>query len=80
VQKKRKKNKIEGIKRLDMAFCRKIFASHLRLSGGIEAESIDLRQGRVPRTVFARHYFTPKLDYRDRVLRALNKLKLEIEK
>jgi intergrase/recombinase len=64
-----------------MRFCRKIIASHLRQYGGIESEIVDLLQGgRVPRTVFARHYFTPRLEYRDRVLRALNKLKKEIEK
>jgi intergrase/recombinase len=42
-----------GIK-CDMRFCRKIYASHLRQSG-IESEIVDLLQGRVPRTVFARH-------------------------
>ena len=52
-----------------------IFASHLRQSGGIESEIIDLLQGRVPRTVFARHYFTPSLDYRAKVLCALDKLR-----
>jgi intergrase/recombinase len=71
VQKKRKKkNRIEGINRLDMAFYRKIFASHLKQSG-IEAEIVDLLQGRVLKTVFARHYFTPKLDYREKVITAL---------
>jgi integrase len=63
---------------MDIAYCRKIFASHLRQSG-IESEIVDLLQGHVPRTVFARHYFTPSLGYRDRVILALNKLKREIE-
>jgi hypothetical protein len=27
-------------------------------------------QGRIPRSVFSRHYLTPKLDYRDKVLQA----------
>jgi intergrase/recombinase len=53
-----------------MRFCRKVFASHLRQSG-IEAEIVDLMQDRVPKTVFARHYFTPSLDYRDKIIRAL---------
>jgi intergrase/recombinase len=55
---------------MDMRFCRKIFASHLRQSG-IESEIVDLLQGRVPRTVFARHYFTPKLEYRTKGFYAL---------
>jgi hypothetical protein len=29
--------------------------------------------------VFARHYFTPSLDYRDKVIRTLSKLKEQIE-
>lgn len=64
---------------LHMAYCRKIYASWLRQSG-IESEIVDLLQGRVPKSVFARHYFTPSLDYRDRVIRALDKVKQLIEK
>jgi intergrase/recombinase len=67
----------KGIK-MDMRFCRKIYASHLR-QFGIESEIVDLLQGRVPRTVFARHYLVVKPSYKNKVLRALNKLKLEIE-
>jgi intergrase/recombinase len=63
---------------MDMRYCRKIFASHLRQSG-IESEIIDLLQGRVPRTVFARSYFTPSLDYRQKVLQGLDKLRKDIE-
>jgi hypothetical protein len=40
---------------------------------------IDLLQGRVPKSVFARHYFTPSLDYRGKVIRALAKLQQQIE-
>jgi intergrase/recombinase len=61
-----------------MAYCRKIYASWLRQSG-IESEIVDFLQGRVPKTVFARHYFTPSLGYRDKVIRALAKLKQQIE-
>lgn len=61
---------------MQLKYCRKIFASHLRQSG-IESEIVDLLQGRVPRTVFARHYFTPSLDYK--VIRALDRLKEQIE-
>jgi integrase len=67
-----------GIK-CDMRYCRKIHASYLRQSG-IESEIVDLLQGRVPRTVFARHYFTPSLDYRQKVLQALDKLRKDIER
>jgi intergrase/recombinase len=62
-----------------MRYCRKIHASYLRQSG-IESEIVDLLQGRVPRTVFARHYFTPSLDYRTKVLQALDKLRKDIER
>jgi intergrase/recombinase len=63
---------------MDMRFCRKIFASRLRQSG-IESESVDLLQGRVPKSVFACHYFTPSLNYREKVITALQKLKKDIE-
>ncbi len=43
---------------LQTSFCRKIFATYLRLEG-IEQEIIDLLQGRIPRNVFVRHYFRP---------------------
>jgi intergrase/recombinase len=59
---------------MQLKYCRKIFASYLRQSG-IESEIIDLLQGRVPKSVFARHYFTPSLDYRDKVIRALDNLR-----
>jgi intergrase/recombinase len=61
-----------------MAYCRKIYASWLRQSG-IENEIVDPLQGHVPKTVFVRHYFTPSLDYRDKVIRTLAKLKKQIE-
>jgi intergrase/recombinase len=69
-------------KSLDMQlkYCRKIFASYLRQSAGIELEIVDLFQGCIPRTVFARHYFTSPLDYRVKVLQALDKLRRDIER
>ena len=55
-----------------MKYCRKIFSTHLRREG-IEAEIIDLLQGRVPKSVFARHYFRP--DFRpDKIRTALDSL------
>jgi hypothetical protein len=41
-----------------MAYCRKIYATHLH-NDGIESEIIDLLQGRIPNFVFVRHYFRP---------------------
>jgi intergrase/recombinase len=61
---------------MQMKYCRKIYASYLRQNGGIESEIVDLLQGRVPRTVFARHYFRPSADYR--VLAALKTLRQKI--
>jgi hypothetical protein len=49
---------------MNMAFCRKIFATHLR-NNRIEPEIIDLLQGRIPKSVFARHYFRPDFNYRN---------------
>ena len=42
---------------MQLKYCLKIYASYLR-QNGIESEVVDLLQGRVPKSVFARHYFT----------------------
>jgi hypothetical protein len=61
-----------------MAFCRKIFATYLR-NNGIEQEIIDLLQGRIPKSVFARHYYRPDFnEYADRVRSLLENLRVEI--
>jgi intergrase/recombinase len=65
---------------MQMKYCCKIYASYHRQSAGIESEVLDLLQGRVPKSVFARNYFRPSLQYRQNVLNALNKLRKEIEK
>jgi hypothetical protein len=62
-----------------MGWCRKIFGSWLRQNGGIASETVDLLQGRVPRTVFARNYFTPDSSLRQRVLDSLSRLQQTIE-
>jgi intergrase/recombinase len=49
-----KKNNMQ----MNMSYCRKIFATYLRING-IESEIIDLLQGRIPKSVFAKHYFKP---------------------
>ena len=43
---------------MHMGYCLKIFSTHLRTKG-IAPELIDLLQGRIPKVVFARHYFRP---------------------
>jgi hypothetical protein len=57
---------------MNMAYCRKIFATHLR-TNGIEQEIIDLLQGRTPKSVFVRHYFRPDFNY-DRIRNSLDPL------
>ncbi len=52
---------------MHMAFCRKIFATYLR-NNGIQPEIIDLLQGRVPKSVFLRHYYKPDLGCGTRVI------------
>jgi intergrase/recombinase len=47
---------------MQMGYCRKIFSTYLR-TNGIESEIIDLLQGRVPKSVFGRHYFRPTLNF-----------------
>ncbi len=63
---------------MQMKYTRKIFASYLRKMG-IQYELLDLLQGRVPKSVFVRHYFTPSADYRDKALQAVHQLQREIE-
>jgi Archaeal phage integrase len=63
---------------LHTSFCRKIFATYLR-THGIEQETIDLLQGRSPRSVFARHYFKPTFsEERKKVIVCLEDLYREI--
>jgi hypothetical protein len=63
---------------LKMGHCRKIFATYLRLNG-IELEVIDLLQGRIPKSVFVRHYFRPDFQKeKTRISECLVKLHNEI--
>jgi len=53
---------------------RKAFATQLR-QAGIPRESIDLLQGRIPRSVFSQHYYRPALKaLREQVLNTLQTL------
>lgn len=56
-----------------MSFCRKIFATFLR-NEGVEVELIDLLQGRIPDSVFVRHYYRPDLSRFDEIRTKLIKL------
>jgi len=53
---------------MQMSYCRKIFGRYLRMQA-IESETIDLLQGRIPKSVFARHYFRPDFDEQCRKIR-----------
>jgi hypothetical protein len=61
-----------------LKYCRKIFSTHLRMSG-IEAEIVDLLQGRIPNQLFVRHYFRPDFDkVMGKIRKSLDKLYDEI--
>ena len=63
---------------MNMSYCRKIFATHLRTKG-VEQETIDLLQGRIPKSVFARHYFRPDFEnVQDKIRKSLSILQNEI--
>jgi len=55
-----------------MSYCRKIFATYLKING-VESEIIDLLQGRIPKSVFVRHYYRPDSN-NDRIRRILETL------
>ncbi len=59
--------------KMDMRYCRKVFASWLH-KYGISTEIVDFLQGRVSTSVFSRHYLTPDASLKDRVLTALHEL------
>ncbi|MDN5845252.1 MAG: hypothetical protein L0H53_03150 [Candidatus Nitrosocosmicus sp.] len=56
-----------------MSYCRKIFATFLR-NEGLESEIIDMLQGRIPNSIFVRHYYRPSIDKFDEIRTKLNKL------
>jgi intergrase/recombinase len=61
-----------------MSYCRKIFATYLRTKG-VEQETIDLLQGRIPKSVFARHYFRPDFaNIQNEIIKSLSILRKEI--
>ncbi|HEX6293560.1 MAG TPA: integrase [Nitrososphaeraceae archaeon] len=64
--------KRKGIE-MHMNYCHKIFATYLR-NNGIEQEIIDLLQGRIPKSVFVRHYYRPDLQRFEKIRELLDKL------
>lgn len=58
---------------MHMNYCRKIFATYLRTKG-IEQEVIDLLQGRIPKSIFVRHYYKPDYASFNRIRKILNEL------
>ena len=63
---------------MHMNYCRKIFATYLRQKG-IEQEIIDLLQGRIPKSIFVRHYYRPDLKRFDEIRVLLDDLYDEIK-
>ncbi len=63
---------------MEMRFCRKIFASHLRVSG-IQPEIVNLLQGRVDSDILTTHYLVPQNSLKDQVLDALKQLQKMID-
>lgn len=52
----------------------------LMLDHGFIKEEVDLLQGRVGKSIFVRHYWSPAIaELRDRVFKALHQLKAEVE-
>ena len=47
--------------KMNMYYCRKVFATYLR-NKGIELEIIDLLQGRIGSSVFVNHYYRPDIN------------------
>ena len=62
---------------MNMKYCRKIFGTYLR-QNGIESEFIDVLQGRVPQSVFARHYYRPDQATIDKARKLIGELKTRL--
>ncbi|MDX1372480.1 MAG: integrase, partial [Nitrososphaeraceae archaeon] len=62
---------------MNMNHCRKIFATFLR-NNNIEQEIIDMLQGRIPKSVFVRHYYKPDTKIFDNIRDKIDILNMEI--
>jgi intergrase/recombinase len=63
---------------MQLSLCRKLFASHLRQSAGIQPEVVNLLQGRVSTSILTRHYLVPDASLRRDVLAAVEELREKI--
>ena len=60
--------------RMRMNYCRKIFGTYLRYCG-IEAEMVNLLEGRISPEIFVRHYWSPNMKHDiERVRKAIDSL------
>ncbi|MCI0557706.1 MAG: hypothetical protein MN733_04370 [Nitrososphaera sp.] len=62
---------------MQMKYCRKIFGTYLR-QNGIESEFIDVLQGRVPQSVFAKHYYRPDQATPDKAKQLIKELRTKL--
>jgi len=62
-----------GMIKCSLSYCRKIFATFLR-NEGVEPELIDMPQGRIPNSVFIRHYYRPDMSKFDGIREKLTRL------
>jgi intergrase/recombinase len=63
---------------MELSLCRKLFASYLRQSAGIQPEVVDLLQGRVSISILTRQYLVPDNSLRNNVLSVVEKLREKI--
>jgi intergrase/recombinase len=63
---------------MQLRLCRKLFASHLRQSAGIQPEVVDLLQGRVSTSILTKHYLVPDSSLGRDVLSAVHTLREKI--
>ncbi len=76
-----RKRVIKNNYKMNMYYCRKVFATFLR-NKGIEPEIIDLLQGRISSSVFVNHYYRPDINeiITKRIRPVLDELRKELFK
>ena len=75
-----RKRVIKNNYKMNMYYCRKVFATFLR-NKGIEPEIIDLLQGRISNSIFVNHYYRPDINeiITKRIRPVLDELLKELE-
>ena len=64
--------------KMNINYCRSLYATHLRMKG-VTTEIIDLVQGRIPKSVFVRHYMRPDMGKElDKVSKAIDSLAVQL--